>query len=74
MPTLIERANRSYGIEDNTGEMSFVEAHSLTIDDNGRLVFWCGFPKRIHAIIESGEWKRVLEGITLEDFKNGDTS
>ena len=70
---LMQRANKSYGITDNAGGMFFVKAHSLTIDGDGRLIFWRGFPKRVYSVVESGEWKRVLEGITLEDFKHGDT-
>jgi len=76
MPTLKERVTDwlsrkraliSFGITDETGGMFFIEAHNFTLDSDGRLLFWKG--RRVISVIEAGKWQRILEGISLEDFK-----
>ncbi|MGD8499547.1 MAG: hypothetical protein PVJ86_02805 [Phycisphaerales bacterium] len=58
----------SFGITDENGAIFFVRAHRFTIDDDGRLLFWM-IGSHLKAAVDADKWQRVLEGITLEDFK-----
>jgi hypothetical protein len=79
MPTLKERFTNlfkrrdpvSYGVKDGRGEMFFVEAHGFDVDRKGRLRFWKKgwLFKRLISVVQADEWKRILEGVSLEDFR-----
>lgn len=83
MPTLRERFTDlfkqrelvSYGVKDEQGEMFFVEAHGFDVDRKGRLKFWKHGKlfKRTVSVVQADEWKRVLEGVSLEDFRGKET-
>lgn len=67
----LRRPPVSFGIMDEQGGMFFVIAHSFRVDRRGRLVFWerRGLFRRLKSVVEAGKWERVLEGISMDDFK-----
>ena len=58
----------SFGIMTTDGNTFFVEAHRMTIDRAGRLLFKNWYSGLICAV-NADEWVRVLRGLTLEDLE-----
>ena len=72
--TLSKRLNeeiKSYGVTDERDGEFIVEAHKFTLDCDGRLLFWQHgwLFQRVIAVVDSGKWQRVQEGITLKDLE-----
>jgi len=59
----------SFAVEMANGPFRFFEANRVCVR-RGRLIFVIGL-WRVAGIVERGQWRRVIEGVTREDIDNG---